>query len=91
MHKEGANLSERMVWLYVGLAAVWGAVLLVSLLAPDLVSGSQHEHLPLPAMLTWLSGVVATGAIFRHTRRAKTIFSGRSMEWISGYVATCVI
>jgi hypothetical protein len=49
-----------MVWTTVGLAAIWLAVLLISLFAPDLVSGSQHEHLPLAAFGTWLWGVVAT-------------------------------
>jgi hypothetical protein len=35
-------------------------VLLLSLLAPDLVSGSQQEHLPVAAFATWFWGAVGT-------------------------------
>ncbi|MGI9608944.1 MAG: hypothetical protein ACR2NL_01485, partial [Acidimicrobiia bacterium] len=29
-------------------------------LAPDLVSGSEQEHLPLAALVTWIWGLIAT-------------------------------
>jgi hypothetical protein len=35
-------------------------VVLSSVLAPDLVSGSEQEHLPVAAVTTWLWGLVAT-------------------------------
>jgi hypothetical protein len=35
-------------------------VLLLSLLAPDLVSGSQQEHLPVAAFTSWFWGGVGT-------------------------------
>ena len=41
-----------MAWTLFGVAAIWVGVIAVSLVAPDLVSGSEHEHLPLPAFLT---------------------------------------
>jgi hypothetical protein len=44
-----------------GLAGIWTAVVLISVLAPDLVSGSEQEHLPIAAFTTWLWGLVATG------------------------------
>jgi len=49
-----------IAWLLIGIAAIWVGVILVSVLAPDLVSGSQQEHLPLAAFLTWIWGLVAT-------------------------------
>ena len=49
-----------MTWAVVGLAAIWASVLAISLASPDLVSGSQHEHLPLALMATWIWGLVAT-------------------------------
>ena len=49
-----------MTWALVGLAAIWASVLAISLASPDLVSGSQHEHLPLALMATWIWGLVAT-------------------------------
>jgi hypothetical protein len=36
-------------------------VVLISVLAPDMVSGSEQEHLPVAAFATWLWGLVSTG------------------------------
>jgi hypothetical protein len=49
-----------MIWTTVGLVAIWIAVLLISLFSPDLVSGSEQEHLPVAAFTAWLWGLVAT-------------------------------
>jgi hypothetical protein len=45
-----------------GIAGIWVAVALISIFAPDLVSGSEHQHLPVAAFGTWLWGLIATGA-----------------------------
>jgi hypothetical protein len=49
-----------MLWTAVGIGGIWTAVLLLSLLAPDLVSGSKQEHLPVAAFTTWFWGGVGT-------------------------------
>jgi hypothetical protein len=54
-----ADLSW-MLWTAIGIGGIWVAVLLLSLLAPDLVSGSQQEHLPVAAFATWFWGAVGT-------------------------------
>lgn len=54
-----ADLSW-MLWTAIGIGGIWIAVLLLSLLAPDLVSGSQQEHLPVAAFATWFWGAVGT-------------------------------
>jgi hypothetical protein len=45
------------------LAGIWAAVLAISLFAPDLVSGSEQEHLPIAAFGTWLWGVAASRSV----------------------------
>jgi hypothetical protein len=45
-----------MLWTAIGIGGIWVAVLLLSLLAPDLVSGSEQEHLPVAAFTTWFWG-----------------------------------
>ena len=52
-----------MLWTALGISGIWVAVLLISLFAPDLVSGSEHEHLPIAAFTTWFWGAVGT-AVF---------------------------
>jgi len=49
-----------MLWTAIGIGGIWVAVLLLSLLAPDLVSGSQQDHLPVAAFTTWFWGGVGT-------------------------------
>jgi hypothetical protein len=49
-----------MLWTAIGIGGIWVAVLLLSLLAPDLVSGSEQEHLPVAALTTWFWGGVGT-------------------------------
>jgi hypothetical protein len=54
-----ADLSW-MLWTAIGVGGIWVAVLLISLLAPDFVSGSEQEHLPMAAFTTWFWGGIGT-------------------------------
>ncbi|MDH4140073.1 MAG: hypothetical protein OEV43_05815 [Coriobacteriia bacterium] len=49
-----------MLWTTVGLVVIWICVLVISVFSPDLVSGSQQEHIPLPAFLTWLWALIGS-------------------------------
>jgi hypothetical protein len=49
-----------MLWTAIGLVGIWVAVVLISLFAPDFVSGSEQEHLPMAAFTTWFWGGVGT-------------------------------
>jgi hypothetical protein len=62
-------------WTVAGVVAIWAAVLLISLLTPDMVSGSHQERLPVAAFGTWLWGLIATGVFLggmHRLRRART-------------------
>ena len=52
-----------MTWTSGALVSIWVSVLVISIFAPDLVSGSQQEHLPLAAFTTWLWGSGATAVV----------------------------
>ncbi len=54
-----ADLSW-MLWTALGIGGIWVAVLLISLFAPDLVSGSEQEHFPLAAFTAWFWGGIGT-------------------------------
>lgn len=66
----------------VAVAVVWVAVVVVSIFAPDLVSGSEQEHLPIAAFTTWLFGAAGTAAVLltmwklRGAARRKPIWTG---------------
>ena len=49
-----------MLWTAVGIGGIWVAVRLSRLFAPDMVSGSEQQHLPIAAFTTWFWGGVGT-------------------------------
>ena len=49
-----------MLWTAIGVGGIWVAVVLISLLSPDMVSGSEQEHLKVAALTTWFWGGVGT-------------------------------
>jgi hypothetical protein len=52
-----------VMWTLAGIAAIWVAVTLISLFAPDMVTGSEQQHLPVAAFGAWFWGLAATGAL----------------------------
>jgi hypothetical protein len=69
--------------------AVWAGVVLMSVLSPDLVSGSEHEHLPLAAMTAWLWGLAATGYLALLAMTSDPV-AGQS-RWRYFFVATAIV
>ena len=49
-----------MLWTAIGIGGIWVAVILISLLSPDMVSGSEQEHMKVAAFTTWFWGGVST-------------------------------
>jgi hypothetical protein len=79
-----------MVWTAAGIGGIWLAVLLISLFAPDMVSGSEQEHLPLAALTAWLWGLVATGTYLAACLHLRGRASRRPV-WIGLTVVTLVV
>jgi hypothetical protein len=76
-----------MLWTAIGIGGIWVAVLLLSLLAPDLVSGSQQDHLPIAAFTTWFWGGVGTLVLLWAMGRLRGR-AGWQPIWIGLSVAT---
>ncbi len=79
-----------MAWSVGGLVGLWTTVALVSIFAPDLVSGSEQQHLPVAAFATWLWGMVATGGYLLAMGRLRGSSSRRPI-WIGLTVATLTV
>ena len=54
-------------------AAIWLSAALVAVLAPDMVTGSEHGHLPIAAMTIWLWTLAATGYVLLAARRGSSL------------------
>jgi hypothetical protein len=79
-----------MLWSMVGLAGTWTAVVLNSVLAPDMVSGSEQEHLPVAAFTAPLWGLIATGGFLWAMGKLRGSGSRRPI-WIGLAVATLTV
>jgi hypothetical protein len=90
-HVSAPEASGQLVrWAIAGLAGIWIAVLVISIGAPDLVSGSQQEHLPLALFTTWIWGLVGTiGYLWGMAKLRGATASGRPA--IALTVATLVV
>jgi len=62
--------------LATAVGAIWTSVVAISLFAPDMVSGSEHEHLPVAAFGTWIWGAVATSAVVTYWARLRAARAG---------------
>jgi hypothetical protein len=57
--------------LATAVGGIWASVVAISVFAPDMVSGSEHEHLPVAAFGTWIWGAVATSAVVTYWARLR--------------------
>lgn len=73
-------MKPSVMWTLIGIVTVWVAVLLTSIFAPDMVSGSQQEHLKIAAMLNWLWGLLTTMVLLRMLRQH---MNGPSGSWLA--------
>jgi hypothetical protein len=73
-----------------GIAGIWVAVALISIFAPDMVTGSEHQHLPVAALGSWFWGLIATGAFLWGMGRLRGNATRRPI-WMGLTVATLAI
>ena len=83
------NIRQALESPLTALASIWVAAALMVLGAPDMVSGSQHEHLPLALITVWLWAAAATAFA------SMTPSRGSLARWTLGvaglWVATALI
>jgi FtsH-binding integral membrane protein len=85
---ESADRTWKLCTLAM-LVVIWVAVVVVSVFAPDLVSGSEQERLPIAAFTTWLWGAIATAVVLLAMSRLRADPDAQSV-WI-GYTVTVVV
>ena len=79
-----------MLWTSFGISGIWVAVVLISVFAPDLVSGSEHQHLPVAAFGTWFWGGIGTAIFLWAMGKLRGDATWRS-TWIGLSVVTLVL
>jgi hypothetical protein len=79
-----------MAWSAAGISGIWIAVVLISILAPDMVTGSEQEHMPIAAATSWLWGLMATIAFLWAMSRLRGRAERRPI-WIGLTLVTLVL
>ena len=79
-----------MAWSAAGIAGTWVAVVLISTLAPDMVTGSEQEHMPVAAATSWLWGLISTIGFLWAMSKLRGRASRRPI-WIGLATATLVL
>ncbi|HET9782527.1 MAG TPA: hypothetical protein VFR33_12205 [Candidatus Dormibacteraeota bacterium] len=70
------RLGYRTISVGVALIAIWGAATIMAVYSPDLITGSNHEHLQLAVAFAWPLAAIATGMVLLAagvTRRATEV------------------
>jgi hypothetical protein len=86
-------METKAVAVAGAVGVIWLAVLLTSIFAPDMVTGSQQEHLSIAALLNWLWGLLSTMFLLRATvlRRPRLDPSEEAAVWIWSAVAIGIV
>jgi hypothetical protein len=72
------------IWGMAALAvgSIWACVLVASLLAPDMVTGTQHEHLAIVGGTDWIWGLVAMAFVILAIQRGIRLQAFRLTSWV---------
>lgn len=81
-HAPGRSRVEPPASRLVAVGMIWVASAVTAIAAPDMVSGSQHEHLPLAAVTVWLWAAVGSGyAAMAPVRDSRDWLVGVGLVW----------
>lgn len=79
-----------MLWTLGGLTGIWVSVILISVFSPDMVSGSEQEHMKIAAFTAWLWGLIATAAFVRSMGKLRGN-ANRAPIWVGYGAGTLMI
>lgn len=80
-------------WAMTGLtvAAIWVGVVFAGIFAPDMVTGSQHEHLAVIPGGDWIWGLVATSIVILAAQKGFRAGVTSRMPWIALAIGVAVV
>jgi len=81
--------ESRYLFAGVAVACIWVATAITSIWSPDMITGSQHEHLAIAALSVWFYAALATGMVLMAFGR-RTGGASRSL-WLGFTIAVAGI
>jgi hypothetical protein len=86
--------TSRWLWSGLAVAAIWLSAVAASIWSPDLVTGADHEHIPLVALNAPIWALLATGfavmapaVTANDRRRVWAVYAGAvAVAWVAAAV-----
>jgi len=75
-HEDGPSWAISTI---VAACSIWTAVVLISVFSPDMISGSEHQRLPVAAFTTWFWATGATIASIAAMARLRVTTGRRAL------------
>ena len=81
------------VWILVGVAVagIWLGAVLSSIFAPDFVSGSQQDHLPLVGWVDWIWAIASTSFVVLAAQKGIRAGISTLTPWIAMAVGVVAV
>lgn len=70
MASKNEEYNKKIILTLVATATIWVSTILISVFSPELISGSQQEHLPIVLWTAWIWGIIATIITLRMIRES---------------------
>ncbi|MFI5285785.1 MAG: hypothetical protein ACHQ4F_05650 [Candidatus Dormibacteria bacterium] len=78
-------------WTAIALGGIWLSVVLASIFAPPMVTGTQHDQAPVAAFADWIWGAIATGAVLRTSMKGIRVGVTSRAAWVTLGVSVVVV
>lgn len=93
LERRGTGSVQANVYALIGAAVtiIWASIVLAMVFAPDMITGSQHDHLPIVGWTYWIWGLIATGSVVLAAQRGIRAKVSTLSPWIAFSVAVSVV
>ena len=68
MSTKNEEYNKKIIATLASLVVIWISIIIISLFSPDLITGSQQEHLKLALWTAWIWGLLASIITLRMIR-----------------------
>lgn len=91
--RAGISSAPGLVYALTGLGvvAIWVSVTLAMIYAPDMITGTQHDHLPIVGWTYWIWGLIATGSVILAAQRGIRAKVSAAAPWLAFAIAVAVV
>ena len=69
-HRRSEPSHDRVLFVGLAITAIWVSVALLGIFAPDMVTGSPPDHIPIIGIFAWIGALMATKHVVAFSKRA---------------------